>query len=245
MTMTDTHALGGAYVLDAVSETERAAFERHLTGCETCSTEIAELRETAARLTDATWAVPPPALREQVLTRVRQTRQEPPRLPATPGPPTRWRRRSLLAAAAAALLAAGSLGGHLTQQPRIDQQRHAAQAARDRAAAIEAVLSAPDVRLHTAATPSGSRLTAAVSSSRDQAVLFTPDLPTAGPNRVHQVWLVEGTLPTSAGLLPADRSDRPLLINAVRGMDVLAVTVEPAGGSPAPSTPPVARLRLD
>lgn len=46
----DVHALTGAYVLDAVSDVEHAEFERHLTRCETCAQEVAELRETATRL---------------------------------------------------------------------------------------------------------------------------------------------------------------------------------------------------
>ena len=58
MTSPDIHALGGAYVLDAVDDLERAAFDRHLADCETCANEVAELRDAAARLTDGTWSVP-------------------------------------------------------------------------------------------------------------------------------------------------------------------------------------------
>jgi anti-sigma factor RsiW len=60
----DIHALVGAYALDAVDDLERAAFDRHLRGCGACQAEVTELQETAARLADGTWSVPPPALRD-------------------------------------------------------------------------------------------------------------------------------------------------------------------------------------
>ncbi|MGH3762579.1 RskA family anti-sigma factor, partial [Actinophytocola sp.] len=49
-TNADVHALTGAYVLDAVSDDERAVVERHLGDCGACRQEVAELRETATRL---------------------------------------------------------------------------------------------------------------------------------------------------------------------------------------------------
>ncbi|MYS39774.1 anti-sigma factor, partial [Streptomyces sp. SID5998] len=42
MTTTDLHALTGAYALHALPDDERAAFERHLTGCSSCAREVAE-----------------------------------------------------------------------------------------------------------------------------------------------------------------------------------------------------------
>ena len=56
----DLHTLTGAYAADALSETDRLAFERHLDACPACDQEIRELTETAARLGSAV-ALPPPA----------------------------------------------------------------------------------------------------------------------------------------------------------------------------------------
>ena len=67
MTTTDIHALVGAYALDAVDDLERAAFERHIRECDGCRGELDELRETASRLADSTWSIPPPRLRTEVL----------------------------------------------------------------------------------------------------------------------------------------------------------------------------------
>lgn len=72
---TDIHTLAGAYALDAVSDIERAEFARHVTGCESCAQELAELRATVARLSDATARTAPPHLKESVLLAISQTRQ--------------------------------------------------------------------------------------------------------------------------------------------------------------------------
>ena len=45
----DLHTLAGAYVLDAVTAGERAAFAGHLAGCEQCRQEIREFRAATAR----------------------------------------------------------------------------------------------------------------------------------------------------------------------------------------------------
>ncbi|MFB7241308.1 zf-HC2 domain-containing protein [Streptomyces populi] len=37
LTTTDAHALTGAHAVHALHDEERAAFERHLTGCEACA----------------------------------------------------------------------------------------------------------------------------------------------------------------------------------------------------------------
>ncbi len=75
---TDPHTLAGAYALDALGETDRATFERHLGVCESCRHEASSLREAAGQLAEATAAVPPPRLREQVLAEAARTRQQPP-----------------------------------------------------------------------------------------------------------------------------------------------------------------------
>ena len=72
---TEIHTLAGAFALDALTEFERASFARHLTECESCAAEVAELTETAARLAAPAWETPPARLRDAVLAEVSQTRQ--------------------------------------------------------------------------------------------------------------------------------------------------------------------------
>ena len=70
MTVSDIHSLSGAYALDAVDDIERAAFERHLRECQSCSLEVLELRETVGRLADTVAVEPPASLRASVLSTV-------------------------------------------------------------------------------------------------------------------------------------------------------------------------------
>ncbi|MGW4971187.1 RskA family anti-sigma factor, partial [Streptomyces albidoflavus] len=93
MTTAELHTLTGAYALHALSEEERDAFDRHLADCPACTTEVAELTATAARLGLAEAAVPPPAMKDQVLRRIGEVRQEPPRTAAATATPRAGRAR--------------------------------------------------------------------------------------------------------------------------------------------------------
>lgn len=76
-----THEALGAYVLDALPEDERAEFELHLAGCETCRAELAGLQGVVALLPklfeqepdearlarDGAGIVPDPSIRDEVL----------------------------------------------------------------------------------------------------------------------------------------------------------------------------------
>ncbi|MDQ2812715.1 MAG: anti-sigma factor [Actinomycetota bacterium] len=74
----DMHVLTGSYVLDALGETERADFERHLQRCPSCESEVRGLRETAARLAMAKSVRPPAQMEERVLAATYRARQLPP-----------------------------------------------------------------------------------------------------------------------------------------------------------------------
>ena len=71
----DLHTLTGAYAADALSETERLAFERHLDACPACDQEVRELTETTARLGSAVALPPPAALWDRVRAEAAATRQ--------------------------------------------------------------------------------------------------------------------------------------------------------------------------
>lgn len=68
----------GAYVVDALTDDERARFATHLVGCDSCRHEVREFSETTAALAAMVATPPPPALRAQVLAQVAQIRPLPP-----------------------------------------------------------------------------------------------------------------------------------------------------------------------
>jgi anti-sigma-K factor RskA len=234
--LTDVHGLAGAYVLDAVDDLERVAFERHLAGCETCALEVAELRATVVRLADDAWSVPPPGLRDRVLGEVRRTRQVAPGkgAPAARGA-GRWRRGTAFAAAAGLLVAGAGAAAYAVQEQRVREQRSVAEAARAEAAWVEDVLTAPDAVLRGAPGPGGGRITVVSSASRDAAVAVLTGLPERGPGRAYQLWVIRDTAATSAGVLDVGVTDARRLVTGVRGATQFGVTVEPAGGSATPT----------
>lgn len=222
----ELHTLTGAYALDALSDVERAGFERHLGECPACRQEVAELRATGARLGAADSVTPPAELRLLVLADVARTRQLPPRIPVQRGGEVKrgkvFRLRVALAGAAAAALVAVGVGVVTSTPP----------------APVDSVLSAPDA---SAIQGTGEgHATLVVSRSRNQAVLLASDLPALDAGHVYQVWLIRAGEAHSAGIL----QPRMLMSDIPPGTDRIGITVEPAGGSAGPTTPAVTRISL-
>jgi anti-sigma-K factor RskA len=240
MEQADVHALIGAYSLDALDDDERAAFERHLADCEACHEEVGGLRRTALRLADAS-ALPPPAhLRERVLAQARTTPQAREVVAALPRREERDGARSRLWLAAAAVLAVVALGSGALAWT----QYRAAEAARTEAARIDAVVTDPGARLVQQRLPGGG--TATIVAAGDRAVLAGAALPALPDDRTYQLWIVRGQQVTSAGLGPAGSAAGgrwSRLVEGVRPGDVVAVSVEPSGGSAQPTTTPLVTLQ--
>jgi anti-sigma-K factor RskA len=238
--MTDIHTLSGAYALDAVNDIERAAFERHLRECAACRDEVAELAETASRLGSAASTAPPERLRARVLAEIGRARQVGPQHSAPSGARAPWRRWTLAVAAAVVVLLAVGAGAFVEEQRVRDAQRQSTQAGR-----VEAVLSAPDAVLRTAAGPAGTgRVTLVVSEARNEAVAVVSGLQSPGVDRTYQLWMVDNGRATDAGTLGTGASGGTVLIEGVRGEQAFAITNEPAGGSRAPTPPQLATITL-
>ena len=243
MTTPDIHALVGAYALDAVDDLERAAFERHLQTCEGCRGEVDELRETASRLADSTWSIPPPRLRTDVLAAVGRTRQLPPAESARPEPDaraavSRWRRYTAGAAAAGILAAGAGAATWAVQEQRVRDQSAIVAAAEQRAARTQAILAAPDLVVRTAPMTGGGRVTVASSALQGASVVSMRADRAPAADRAFQLWTIRDaslSAPVKAGLLDAGEASAAQIVEGVPGNEVFAVSVEPAGGSPTPS----------
>lgn len=265
----DTHTLVAAYAAHALEEPERADVREHLARCEVCRDDVRGYRETLAAMATASAEVPPARMREAVMARARLTPQLPPLPPATAAAPpaaeaegadeagaavdgavpaprhgARSRSgagvsRSLFALAASALtvvaLAAGAWG--LTSSERLSDVRA-------QQATVQQVLSAEDV-VSVAGRPQlgggvqGDEVVVLASASADAALLLPAGLPAAPDGSTWQAWTLTGDQATSAGLFDVDGGDAVALSGGVAGVDSVAVTLEPAGGSAAPTTDPV------
>ena len=133
---------------------------------------------------------------------------------------------------------------YAVQEQRLGAERAVVAAAQDRAARIQSVLAAPDAALRAGELTGGGRVTVVVSDTEDAGVVVLAGAPAPGPDRAYQLWVVDGVTPISVGLLPAGQSQATELIEGVRGRAAFAVSLEPAGGSPAPSTTPLVGIPL-
>jgi Anti-sigma-K factor rskA, C-terminal/Putative zinc-finger len=257
----DLHTLTGAYAADALSETERLAFERHLDACPACDQEVRELTETAARLGSAVALPPPAALWDRVRAEAAATRQLPDRqrrseptgespgrngTAAAEGGPTpssgrgRHRFRPLLAAAAALLVAAISVTALNLGLP--------GQGGRSEGPVdlVAAVLSAPDARRVAAKPGPTGQVAVVVSRRRGQAVFEASGLPEVPAARTYQLWVVDRSGPRPAGLVEPGGAGKVtrLLEGRVTGSEQVAMTVERRGGAARPTSEPVAVVDL-
>ncbi|MFI9821902.1 anti-sigma factor domain-containing protein [Streptomyces sp. NPDC052013] len=255
----DLHTLAAPYALDALEPAERVRFERHLSSCGRCAAEVRDLAEDAVRLAWSTAAPAPPALRERVLAAARATPQEPVpqraartrarQLPpyvwgTQPPPRSRERQRPALlvpfatVTAAAALVVAALFGAQANRtEDRLNAER-------DRSREIAHVLAAPDARASTGRDAQGRTIGVIASASEESAIVTLGGYGEPPDGRVRQLWLMRpDAQPRSLGLFEADT---PLVAS---GLDTsatsLAVTVEPDGGSPQPTTQPIVQLALE
>jgi anti-sigma-K factor RskA len=103
------------------------------------------------------------------------------------------------------------------------------------------VLAAPDLtRVDLAGQPVAPSARARAFWSRSRGLVFTAsDLPPLPAGRVYQLWIVGQGAPVSAGLLTPDADGRAYgLFDAAQTVQkpvAFAVTIEPAGGAPAPT----------
>ncbi|MFI1991700.1 anti-sigma factor domain-containing protein [Actinoplanes sp. NPDC020271] len=241
----DIHALAGAYVLDAVDDLERAAFDRHLSECDACRAEVGELRDGAVRLAAGAWSVPPPRLRESVLTEIKKTRQLPPRAPKPVASPTGKRRRLVAAAAAVVLAAAGAgTAAYRIQDQRVRDAQATAAASRAEQERVNSILASPDLVVRTQELAGGGRVTVAYSRLRDSGVVSLTAEAAPADGRVFQLWTVRSAKPVDEGALAVGQTSIVKVIDGMPSASDVGVTVEPAGGSHLPTVPMAADLKI-
>ena len=192
--MSEIHGAVGSYVVNALDASELDEFEAHLAACPTCTREVVEFCETAAELSllATVDAPPPPSLRTNILSAIKEVRPLPPeqsapiaasaRRPAIAPIPIdelalrrqRRRTRVLTALVAAAMVVALGLGGVVFG---LVQQRQS-QIAQD---TLETqLLSASDVQVVNTPSLNGGQVSFVASKSLNRAMFVATDLPETG-----------------------------------------------------------------
>ena len=256
--MTETHSNAYASVVGALTASEAQDFERHVIECSACAEEVMDARAIASALSTTVAVNPPARLRGSVLASIAHTPQEQiatvtalPRSETVAADRSSRRNRATSLLAAAAVVAAVGFGGWAVQlgQDASDSQQ-AADVALSQRAKLASLLTAADVQtaklasLLTAAdvqTVSGRFISSddsgavVMSEERQMAVLVATGLPKLPEGKVYEAWTVKGD-PAPAGIFTSDDSDAVVeLSDAAFDADSIAVTIEPAGGSPKPT----------
>ncbi|MFB7652623.1 MULTISPECIES: anti-sigma factor [unclassified Streptomyces] len=250
----DPHLDVGAYTLHALPADEEAAFENHLASCAACREEAVELAATAALLAAAELRVPSPEVRRRVLAQIGTVGQErrvaPDRdLAGAAALAARRRRRGQRAlgfALAASVAAAATLGGIAWwQHSEADTAREQIHEAQAGAEALASVLAAPDATISTTTLSDGAAASVVTSRTEGEAAFIAAGLPPLSGDQVYELWYGKGEEHWPAGLLPGTGGDLAHVMEApLRGATTVGITVEPAGGSPQPTTKPLGVISL-
>lgn len=248
----DTQA--AAYVLGALDGDELTAFEAHLAhGCARCEAALRESGETLAALArEAPPAVPPAHVKEALLRRIgaRAPRPSPAELRRTW---LRWTAATVAAMLVGGFLAAGFVASRY--EARLGQAAREVAVLRERLLGEEAALRAsvaeyqkivellrdPATRVValSGAGPSPAANGRVVWNETAGGHLLVTDLPPTPEGKTYEAWTIAGGKPKPAGVFNVDASGHAVhrLEPAGGPVDVFAITIEPAGGTPAPTGP--------
>ena len=237
------------YLLDELDAAEQKRVEEHLATCAACREELESLDETFVAMVERLPSEPPPprvweaiAQRTGVESEARAPapfgpiaervdRDDEPRSasegadattvppPAERRAPTRW--GALTMAAAIVVAATSVLWGWEQRQSYLEVRAEQTQ--------ITRWLTRPDVQARSFATADGAHGGTVLFQSDGRALVVMRD--TAPPRQSYQAWGIGADGAVSLGVL----GDRTLEVPA-EGFEQIAVSLEPAGGSPAPTT---------
>ena len=239
--------LAELYALDALSDEERAAVERHVAAAtpeerqafndrvrqayETLAVSFTAEEEPPSDLFGRIMAqlplpqdAPAPAPVPDALAAARQRREQRRR----PGSMRNW----IIGVAAAAALALGGVGIGAYNAYQNDP--------------LNQVLQAQDLRKASVGVTGGGTANLAISPSKNALVVTMDGVPAPPEGKVYQMWLIpkDGSAPVSKGLMDAEALSKPAVVDGIQTAASLGITVEPLGGSGSPSTPPVAAATL-
>jgi len=250
MTHEPFETLAPVYAVGALDGDDLVRFEAHLReGCPECAEAIHAAAEALAALgREAPPAIPPAHVREALLRRVDVSSR--PRRSRFGW--VRWAVATTAAAAAAAVITGGAVASryekwigvmaretaHLRDQMRREQALLRDEVARARAVAV--LLRDPATRVvelnGLPAAPAASGRV--VWHEKAGGQLYVAGLPPAPAGKAYELWTIAGATPRPAGVFDVDANGTASLSVSPASdgpVKVFAVTLEPAGGVPAPT----------
>ena len=219
--------LKSAYVLGALDESERREFEGYLAAHPELQAEVDELGSIADLLALAPQEhAPSPELRRNLLSSIEVASNTPPQSRARsyarifgPG--------GLAAATIAAAAVLAIVGLSLWNTSLRDENED-----------LRGSLETRETHELQGSGPAEDVRGEVVEVGDGRAVLVAENLPPTPEGKVYETWLMHGGVPEPAGLFePGDGGDAAAPIEgSIDEAEAVAVTLEPSGGSPAPTS---------
>ena len=251
--MIDEHRqdLAAEYALDALDPESMRAFEAMLAGDAELKALADDLRETASALAhDAPPQLPPPELRERVLSRIRAEAQAgtpataadaAPSTPAAPVPAPSTGGHTIvpwaLAAGFAVTTAALWLERNQWQQETADLKTQIHDLAeRDTLAKVKIATLSAQVDAY-------SKASAVIvwDPQKQRGIVKLANVPRPESGKDYQLWVIDPKYPqpVSGGLVPVDAEGMARVsfepTQPISKADKFAISIEPAGGVPKPT----------
>jgi anti-sigma-K factor RskA len=254
MTHEPFDSLAPVYAVGALDGDDLVRFEAHLRdGCAECEAVLRLSAEALVALAgEAPPTIPPAHVRDALLRRVEASSR--PRLARFGW--VRWAAATAAAAIAAAAFTGGVVAsryekrlglvmretGQLRDQMRREQALLREELARARAVALLLRDPATRVVALNGLAPAPGATGRVVWHDKAGGQLYVAGLPPAPPGKAYELWTIAGPAPKPAGVFDVDANGNASL--PVAPVDdgrvkVFAVTLEPAGGVPAPTGPMV------
>jgi anti-sigma-K factor RskA len=243
--------LFAAYALHALSPEETAVVEEYLATHADASDDVAALKEAAAMLP---YSLPPiapsPQLRLRLMADVYREaldeagEQLPAQLPIPIAHARTRRSGGVVWPFAAVILLVLSLGFGSWAVALNRDLRGKDRVIATQSSAIAAASTAIPLSATSANVPARGEVLRLANNQA--AVLTISGLPALTNGKVYEVWFIAGTTPVGAGLFSPnpDGSWSGLVHGDVTSAQAIAISVEPSGGSPAPTGDIIAKGSL-
>ncbi len=244
-----------ARALSALDAAEARALNEHLEECSECRMELEEWKATAAALAvTADPAEPSPELRERILSEIRKDVETPQVVPFRSATRNIWTSFGSLGAIAAVVLVTALIVGLIVlwrqnraaeaQLAQLSGQLDATQKELQRSNEFYRLVTSPGARVRELeGMGQAASATGKVAYDRNgHAMLVAHGLPKVAAGKEYQLWFIlsgkppmpgKSFAPDNAGIATATDEMPDVPLDAV----AFAITLEPAGGVPAPTGP--------
>lgn len=225
MTHEEIQDLIPAYALGALDVQEAAVLLQHLQTCDSCPRLLAEYREALGALPGLVpEAAPPESLKGRTMARLEPAQRGTGLASRLRG--LNWSRLALAWAPLSLLLLIGLLWANISLNNAL-RERTEAVIPQVVVVALQGTEFAPQAKGMIVAFPQNG-----------MAMLAVKDLPPPPPGQEYQLWLIRNDERDNGGTFTLDSQGRGYLVVEIQDFALyrnFGITMEPAGGSPAPT----------